>query len=152
MLLILFTVLEAYMIAGFSASYKNMEVIVAGLGTTLVILSLTIYSRYTIEEIEIGPAFVSIICMAFFPILVVCSIIKASWLYAIILIICLVIYSFFIILDTIIICHSCKSMGGLDVSYDDYLIASFHLYLDVIMVLIYLMKLFGIIESDDRGQ
>jgi FtsH-binding integral membrane protein len=152
MLLILFTALEAYWVAGFSASYMDLEVIVAGLGAALVIVSLTIYSRFTIEEIEIGPANGSIICMALLPVLAVSTIIKASWVYIIILIVCLVLYSFFIIFDTIIICHSCKSMGGQDVSYDDYLIASFHLYLDVIMIFIYLMKLFGIIESDDRGQ
>lgn len=140
------------MIAGFTASVNNMQVIVAGLGTVLVILSLIIYSRFTLEEVEVGPAITSIICMSLIPVLVICMVIKASWLYIIILIFCLVIYSFFIVLDTIIICHSCKSMGGQDVSYDDHLIASFHLYLDVIMIFIYLMRLFGIIESDNRGE
>jgi len=112
MLLILFTALEAYWVAGFSASYMDLEVIVAGLGAALVIVSLTIYSRFTMEEIEIGPANGSIICMALLPVLAVSTIIKASWVYIIILIVCLVLYSFFIIFDTIIICHSCKSMGG----------------------------------------
>ena len=100
------------MVAGFTASFMNLEVIVAGLGTALVIISLTIYSRFTMEEVEVGPAITSIICMALIPILVVCALIKASLVYIIVLIIILVLYSFFIVLDTIIICHSCKSMGG----------------------------------------
>ena len=112
LLLIIFTIFEAYMVAGFTASFMNLEVIVAGLGTALVIISLTIYSRFTMEEVEVGPAITSIICMALIPILVVCALIKASLVYIIVLIIILVLYSFFIVLDTIIICHSCKSMGG----------------------------------------
>ena len=51
LLLIVFTAFEAYMIAGFSASYMDLEVIVAGLGTALVIVSLTIYSMFTMEEV-----------------------------------------------------------------------------------------------------
>ena len=44
LLFILFTILEAYMISGFTAAYKNMHVILAALGTALVPISLTIYS------------------------------------------------------------------------------------------------------------
>jgi FtsH-binding integral membrane protein len=112
LLLIVFTAFEAYMIAGFSASYMDLRVIVAGLGTALVIVSLTIYSRFTMEEVQVGPAIGSIICMALLPVLIVSIIIKTSLVYIIILMIILVLYSFFIVLDTIIICHSCKSMGG----------------------------------------
>ena len=47
LLYILFTILEAYMISGFTAAYKDVHTILAALGTTLVSISLTIYSVFT---------------------------------------------------------------------------------------------------------
>ena len=52
LLFIIFTLLEAYMISGFTAANKDMHTILAALATALVSISLTIYSMFTRYEVE----------------------------------------------------------------------------------------------------
>jgi FtsH-binding integral membrane protein len=55
----------------------------------------------------------------------------------------LVFYSLFLIIDTMMICQNNKSAGGMDISYDDYVLCALNLYLDIIMIFIYILRLLG---------
>lgn len=55
----------------------------------------------------------------------------------------LLFYSIFLIVDTMLICRNGKSAGGYEVSYDDYIIGALQLYLDIVMIFIYILQLLG---------
>ena len=57
--------------------------------------------------------------------------------------ICLVIYSIYLIVDTIMICNSKKSLGGYGIDREDYIVAALMLYLDIIMMFLYILKILG---------
>ena len=50
-LLLIFTLSESYMIAGITCQYDKNTVMLAGLGTALVTISLTLYAMFTKVEI-----------------------------------------------------------------------------------------------------
>jgi hypothetical protein len=52
-------------------------------------------------------------------------------------------YSLFLIIDTKMICDSNKSMGGFDIDYDDHILCALQLYLDIVMIFVYLLRLLG---------
>ncbi len=58
----------------------------------------------------------------------------------------LVLYSIFLVVDTIQICKADKFVNGLEFSYDDYVIGALQLYVDIIMIFVYLLNL---LNSDD---
>jgi FtsH-binding integral membrane protein len=55
----------------------------------------------------------------------------------------LIFYSVFLIIDTMQICKVGKSAGGMDISFDDYVLCALNLYLDIIMIFVYILKLLG---------
>ena len=69
MLLLLFTICESYMVAGITARYERELVMMAGLGTALVTISLTIYAMNTKQDISVFYAMVFVVYFAMFPFL-----------------------------------------------------------------------------------
>ena len=142
-LLLIFTLCESYMVAGLTARYEPNLVMTAGLATALVTIALTVYAMYTKVNIEIFYAMVFVIYLAMFPLMIFGFFIRLKALYILYCCLGLVFYSIFLIIDTMQICNSNKSLGGYAVEYDDYIIGALQLYLDIIMIFVYILKILG---------
>jgi len=142
-LLVLFTFCEAYMVAGMTIAYDPNTVILAGLATALTTVALTVYALRTTVKIEVFAALTFVVYFAMFPVLIIGLLIGLSGIYTIYCMLGVLLYSLFLIMDTIMICGG-KSLGGVAaVSYDDYVVAAMMLYLDIIMLFVYILKLLG---------
>lgn len=123
-LLAIFTVCESFLVGGFTAIYNSNIVILAGLSTALVTISLTLYALRTKVKIEIFMALAFVIYFAMFPLIIIGAIFGIRAIHIIYCCLGLLMYSLFLIIDTIQICGNKKSMGGFEVDYNDYIIAS----------------------------
>ena len=146
-LLLLFTGCEAYMVAGLTAQYDRHTVLMAGTTTALVTVSLTIYAMTTKTDISVFMAAVFVLYLAMMPMMMLsifCWNIPGMYIFY--NVIGLIFYSLYLIIDTIMICKSAemqKKHGYSMFTYDDYIIGALQLYLDIVMIFIYLLQLFG---------
>ena len=141
-LLGLFTMCEAHMVAGLCSRYKDNTVIMAALATALVTISLTIYAMRTKTEIQVFVALAFVVYLAMFPLLIICLIVHIKPLYILYCCLGLIFYSLYLIIDTIIICGKEKH-NGIAMDHNDYVIGALMLYLDIIMIFIYILRLLG---------
>ena len=112
------------MIAGITSKYDSKIVLMAGLGTALVTVSLTAYAMFTKVKIEVFYALAWVLYMAMLPLIIVGAVLRINALNILYCSLGLIFYSLFLIIDTIMICGSNKSLGGYDVSYDDHVICA----------------------------
>ena len=134
---------ESYMVAGLTAWYEKDIVICAGATTALVTLALTIYAMFTKVRIEVFYAMAFVIYLAMLPMMILAWCIGLAPLNILYCALGLVFYSLFLIIDTMQICKHEKTLGGFSLSYDDYIIGALNLYLDIVMIFVYLLQLFG---------
>lgn len=140
-LLFIFTFCESWAVAGLTAYYDKNTVMLAGGATALTTVALTIYAWRTKTSIEVFGALAFVICLAMIPIGII------SWFVGggmRVLYLCLgvLLYGLFLIIDTIMIVGG-KPASGQACSMDDYVIGAMMLYLDIIMLFIYLLRLLG---------
>merc|ERR1719263_2201883 len=137
-----FTLCEAYMVAGICSNYKGDTVIMAGLATALATISLTIYAMRTKTEIQVFVALAFVVYLAMLPLLIICLITGLKGLHTLYCCLGLLFYSLYLIIDTIIICGKEKH-NGIAMDHNDYVIGALMLYLDIIMIFIYILRLLG---------
>lgn len=137
-----FTVCETYMVGGLTASYDPKTVMMAGLATALVSISLTIYAMKTKVNIEIFYAMTFVIYLAMLPLIIISFVIQLKALYILYCCLGLLFYSIFLIIDTMTIVKG-KSLGGYECSHDDAILGALMLYIDIIMIFVYLLRLLG---------
>ena len=123
-LLIVFTLCESFLVGGFTSVYNSNIVVLAGLSTALVTISLTLYSMRTKVRIEIFMALAFVIYFAMIPLIIIGAILGLRAIHIIYCCFGLILYSLFLIIDTIQICGNKKSMGGFEIDYNDYIIAA----------------------------
>lgn len=138
--LFLFTLLETFILAYFCAFYNPVAVFTAGLLTFVVTLALSIYAVKTKTDFttKIGIFVVAFVSLFMFGILMIFF--WSVWLYVLYGWIAVILFSIFIIYDTQIIA------GGRygELTYDDYVIGSLLLYIDIIGLFMYLLSLLGL--------
>ena len=137
-----FTVCEAHMVAGICSRYRDDTVIMAALATALVTIALTVYAMRTKTEIQVFVALAFVVYLAMFPLLIICLIVSIKPLYILYCCLGLIFYSLYLIIDTIIICGKEKH-NGIEMDHNDYVIGALMLYLDIIMIFIYILRLLG---------
>jgi len=139
-----FTVCEAYMVGGITIGYKPEIVAMAGLVTALVTISLTIYAFRTKVQIEVFAAMAFVVYFAMMPIFIISLFVfPGKFLYTIYNVLGVLLYSLFLIIDTMMICNKGTGMSNYAMSMDDYVIGALMLYLDIVMLFIYILRLFG---------
>ena len=139
-----FTVCETYMVGGLTAAYDQKTVIMAGLSTALVVIALTAYAMKTNVPIEVFAAMSWVVCLAMLPIAIIGFFVKLPILSIVYCVLGVLLYSLYLIIDTMYICGG-KSLTGNNVqcSMDDYIIGALMLYIDIVMLFVYILKLFG---------
>lgn len=139
-----FTVCETYMVAATTIFYSPEVVVQAGLATSLVTVSLTIYAFRTKVDIEVFQAMAFVVYLAMLPILIISLFVfPGNLLYTLYNVLGVLLYSLFLIIDTMMICNNGKGMSNYAVSYDDYVMGAVMLYIDIVMLFLYILRLFG---------
>jgi len=137
-----FTLCEAYMVGGLTAHYRTKDVILAGAVTALVTVALTAYALKTKVKVEVFMAMTWVIYLAMIPLWIIGLIMQTKVLTIVYCTLGLLFYSIYLIVDTIMICGG-KSMGGYGFDNEDYIVAALMLYLDIVMIFVYILKLIG---------
>jgi FtsH-binding integral membrane protein len=141
-LLAIFTVCEAYGIAGVTAQYDKTTVMMAGGATALTTISLTIYAMRTTTGVEVFAAMAFVVYLAMFPLIVISFFVGLGALNTLYCCLGVILYGLFLIIDTIMITGG-KTMSNKACSMDDYVIGAMMLYMDIVMLFLYLLQLFG---------
>ena len=143
-LLLGFTVCETYMVGAITAQYTEKVVMLAALSTALVVIALTVYAMRTTVPIEVFSAMSWVVCLAMLPIAIIGMFMHLPILQTVYCVLGVLLYSLYLIIDTMYICGG-KSLSGNNIqcSMDDYIIGAMMLYMDIIMLFIYILRLFG---------
>ena len=138
------------MVAGITIPYPPKIVAMAGLVTALVTVSLTIYAFKTTTSIEVFGALAFVVYFAMLPILILSLFVfPGNLLYTLYNVLGVLLYSLFLIIDTMMICDGGGMSGDKygEIEMDDYVVGALILYMDIVMLFIYILQLFG--KSDD---
>ena len=141
-LLFAFTVCETYMVGGLTAQYDPKTVMMAGLATALTTIALTVYALRTKTSIEVFMAMSFVVYLAMLPLVIIALVVGLGPLYTLYCALGVVLYGLFLIIDTMLICRG-KTMSGYGCSFDDYIIGALMLYLDIVMLFVYILRLLG---------
>lgn len=134
-----FTVLESYIVGFICAFYEPLIVVVAASMALGVTIALTLYAWNTKKDFTTcgGMVFAVIAAMLLFFFFMIFF--YNDVLYLIFCLFAIVMYSFFIIYDTQLIA------GGryAELTYDDYIVGSLMLYIDIIGLFLYILAILG---------
>lgn len=139
-LLGLFTLFEALAVSGICAFYDPIIIVVAMAMTVGLTSALTAYACITKTDFttKIGGMIIFLlagICLAIFlPIFYHGRVVQV-----IICVIFIIIYGFYLLIDTQLICGG----GRYELSYDDYILGALYLFVDIIGLFLYLLRLLG---------
>ena len=135
-LLLVFTACYAYITAGFVSYFNPVTVLAATVTTGSMVVGLTIYALcMSTEQLSFCYGLAFGMTLAVFPIIIFSLFFMNYWLYMLIQGFFVLLACVYIIYDTRIICEK--------FSYDDYIVATVTLYIDILMLFIYLLKMFG---------
>ena len=139
-ILALFTVSFSFLVGLITVPFDADTVIQAGGATALTTLALTAYAMTTDDDHTIMGGMMFILAAAVTMIILSFALFSPETLYSPFLIGLLVIfYGLFLVYDTQLI----AGKGEYKLSIDDYIIGALIIYLDIIMIFIQLLKLFG---------
>ena len=136
-----FTICMAYLVAVCCAAVSNPSIVLAAACiTAAMVLAITLYA-FTASKGEI------LTCMAFLFILVMTSLMVAIFtlfvysyfLYMFFVGLGVVIFGIYLLIDTYFIMHK----KHYQLYIDDYVLAAMILYLDIIMIFLYVLRLLG---------
>lgn len=140
----IFTACEAYIVGFISAHYDPEIVVAAASMTAGITLGVSWYAWTTKSDFTIcGPIIfilgITLFLMSMF--LLIFGFAFGHWrvLHMIFCGIAVILFSFYLIFDTQLI------MGGkrYEIEIDDYILGAIILYTDIIMIFLYLLKIFG---------
>ena len=142
-LLALFTIFEGYTlsIVGF---YQTKVILSAAILTLVITVALTVYAFTTDSDITLQGSLLFILAAAFMGMMLVGIFVKARWYVILVSGFGSVLYGFFIVYDTQLILGT----KAAQFSIDDYILASFTLYIDIVGLFLQLLELIQALTSN----
>ena len=131
------------MIGGLTAQYDSETVMQAGAATALVTISLTVYAMRTTVPIEFFGAISCVICLAMLPLMIISFFITNKILNTVYCCMGALLYAIYLIIDTMMITGGKNNMSNVKCSMDDYIIGALMLYLDIVMLFVYILRILG---------
>lgn len=134
-----FTLLQSYIVAYFCAKYDPITVVIAAVLTFAVTVALTVYACKTKTDFTsmggiLTVLIIASVCFAFLMIFFM-----SSWGNILVCVLISIVYGIFIIYDTQLIAGGRYS----ELTYDDYVIGSLILYIDIVGLFIYFLSILG---------
>ncbi len=138
-LLFIFCISLSYLVSGICATYDPNIVLMAAVMTVGITMALTLYAMTTKTDFTTcgGILFMLIMALILFGLFALFFNVKI--LYTFYCTLGVIVYGLYLIMDTQLI------MGGKthQISMDDYILGAFILFIDIIMIFLYLLRLFG---------
>jgi len=140
-LLFLFTIFESYCLFLVSACYEPQIVISAMVLTAAIAIGLTCYAMTTKSDFTMwgGCLFAALFLFVAFGILLAIFGIRTKFLYMVICLVGLFIYSIYLVYDT----QLTMGKGAYKYQIDEYVWAAVNLYIDIIEIFIYILRILG---------
>lgn len=135
-----FTACEALMVACICGFYDPISVLIAAIMTLSVTLGLTIYALTTKSDFSTKISIMLVIVISlvlfaiFFPIFY-----SDRYFNVVICTIYVLIYGIYLVIDTLLI----AGKGRYKLSTEDYILGALAIYVDIIGLFVYLLRLFG---------
>ncbi|KAL0237891.1 hypothetical protein GEMRC1_012365 [Eukaryota sp. GEM-RC1] len=129
----IFTVFESVLIGFIISMYEQSVVNQAVLATAVLFIGLTVYAFTTKKDYSMSRGMMWAACLGLISMMLMNIIFRSSALDLLIGYVGVIVFSFFIIVDTQFIMKRCD--------LDDYVIGAIELYLDIINLFLYLLKM-----------
>jgi len=110
--------------------------------TALVSISLTLYAMRTKTNIEVFYAMTWVIYLAMMPLMIIGYMMHSRIIDLVYCALALLFYSIYLIIDTMKICKG-STYGGYSLDLDEYIMGAMMLYIDIVMIFVYLLRLLG---------
>lgn len=137
--LIIFTCAYSWDVAAITCRYTPSSVLSCLFLTFVVVITLTIYAWKTQDDFSVmgGTLLVSLVLLIFSSLILM--IFPIPLFYMIIQFASLILFSIYLIYDTQLLCGK----GRVKFSEDDYILAAINIYLDVIILFLKILQIFG---------
>ena len=139
-----FTFFESYIISYICGMSNPRLVFMAATMTFAMVLGLTVYAATTKHDITMQGGFIMILGLSVCLLALFAMFTNNSIVHIFISTLWIVIFGMYLVYDTQLILGN----GELKLTVDDYILASFMLYLDVINLFINLLQILNIISGD----
>lgn len=139
--LALFTLAEGYLV-GAIASYYEPEAVAMAMGSTVVIaVGLTLFACQTRIDFTAWAGSLFVILLAFTIFAIVAGVVRSNILRFAIAAIGVCIFGVFLVFDTQMVIG--RRGSALKYDIDDAVVAALNIYIDVVQMFLYLLRLFG---------
>jgi FtsH-binding integral membrane protein len=145
-LLFLFTIFESYCLFIISACYEPQIVITAMVLTAAMVIGLTIYAMTTKKDFTMcgGCLFAALFLFIAFGILLAIFGVKNKIGYMFVCLVGILIYSIYLVYDT----QLTMGQGAFKYEIDEYVWAAVNLYIDIIEIFIYILRILGKLNNN----
>eukprot|EP00357_Protocruzia_adherens_P013751 CAMPEP_0115017768 /NCGR_PEP_ID=MMETSP0216-20121206/28337_1 /TAXON_ID=223996 /ORGANISM="Protocruzia adherens, Strain Boccale" /LENGTH=236 /DNA_ID=CAMNT_0002388695 /DNA_START=44 /DNA_END=754 /DNA_ORIENTATION=- len=137
-LLGLFTLCESYMVGALCAMTDPTIVLTAAVLTVGVTVALTLYACFTKTDFTVLGGMTWILCMVMLMFGIMLFFMHSSLLNTIYCVLGVLLYGLFLIIDTQLIVGGQKTYR---LGYDDYILGAMMLYIDIIGMFVYILRL-----------
>jgi FtsH-binding integral membrane protein len=134
-----FTLLQSYIVAFFCAKYDPITVVIAACLTFAVTIALTVYACKTKKDFTSMGGVLTVLIMASVCFAFLMIFFMSIWGNILVCVLISILYGVFIIYDTQLIAGGRYS----ELTYDDYVIGSLILYIDIVGLFIYFLSFIG---------
>lgn len=139
--LAVFTLCESYLVGTIASFYKTDAVLIAVGGTVLITLGLTLFAWQTRIDFTAMSSAIFVTALSFMLFGILVAIMRSNILRIVYAAIGVLVFGLFLVYDTQLI------LGGKHREYsygpDDFIIAALNVYLDIINIFLYLLRIFG---------
>lgn len=140
--LITWTICEAYIVGCCCALYDPQVVIMAAFATLAITVSITLYAITTKKDFTFGGGMLfsglcSLLLLTLFSFIF-------PFLHTLICVFGVLLYSMYLLYDTQLI----FGKVGLEYDVDDYILAALNIYLDIIQIFLYILEIIGSLSNN----
>lgn len=138
-LLFIFCMALSYIVSAICGTYSPEIVIMAAIMTLGVTVALTLYAMFTKTDFTVCGGVFFVLGMTLFLFAIFGLFFNQGWLYTFYCALGVIVYGLYLIMDTQLI------MGNKThkIEMDDYILGAFLLFIDIIMLFLYILRLFG---------
>jgi FtsH-binding integral membrane protein len=138
-LLFAFTIGEAYIVS-YVCSRSDPDTVLIATGLTLgIVITLTLYAAFTKSDFTFLGGFLLVCLISLIIGGIAAYFFRNKWLNLVLSIVGAIIFGIYIIFDTQLIIGN----KGLKFRIDDYILAAINLYLDIVMLFLYILRIVG---------